>query len=154
MAVQEHITKAKRDGWRVAHLGKSIEAAFKTGDKIARFTVLHAETQEQIGVLLYTPVTKRLQKLTQRLGDYLHVSDSDMTTAWWTDFRDLLETAWAELAEATRGQLLGVPLMNPRTKQVRMTVQFEKPEDTTAHAAALEAAGSKVIIKVEYLEPN
>ena len=35
---------------------------------------------------------------------------------------------------------------------MKMTVQFERDEDTNDYAKRLEAAGSQVILKVEYLD--
>ena len=154
LAVQDHISKAKKKGWKVANLGKSIESTFRTGDKIARFTVLHGKTQEILSVLLYTPVSRKLQGMGQHMGKYLHAlrPENTLSEEWWSQFRTFLEGAWQELKRATSGQLLGVPLLHRQTGKTRMIVQFEREEDTEAFRQRVGAAGSQVILKVEYLD--
>ena len=154
LSVQDHIKRAKKEDWQVAKLGKSIQTTFKTGDRVARFTVLHRETKEVLSVLLYTPVTQKLQTMTKRLGKYLHslTLDDQLSEQWWSDFRAFLESAWREFKKATSGQLLGVPLIHKQTRELKMTVQFEHDEDTKACLPRIRVAGDQVILKVEYLE--
>ena len=154
LSVQDHISRAKKKDWEVAKLGESIQTAFKTGDKVAKFSVRHRETNEVLSILLYTPVTQKLQTMAKRLGKYLHspAPDDQLSEQWWSDFRVVLESTWREFKKATSGQLLGVPLIHKQTRELKMTVQFEHDEDTKACLQRIRVAGDQVILKVEYLE--
>jgi len=37
--VQEHISKQKKKGWKIAKLAKNIENVFRTGDQITKITI-------------------------------------------------------------------------------------------------------------------
>lgn len=154
LAVQHHISKAKKEGWRVAHLGKSLESAFRTGDKVIQLRILDRESKELLWVLYYTPVTKRLQKMAQRLGDYLHAPDAsaDRSDQWWKGFRQLLETAWLELKKATTGALIGAPLLHTATGKLNMTVEFNSTEDGQRYLKKVGGVGAKALLNVEYLD--
>ena len=92
--------------------------------------------------------------MTKRLGKYLHslAPDDQLSEQWWSDFRVFLEGAWRELKKATSGQLMGVPLIHKLTRELKMTVQFERDEDTKACLQRIRVAGDQVILQVEYLE--
>ena len=75
----EHIPKSQRKEWAVAKLGRSIESAYRTGDKMMLFTIRLPEESSEFQ-LLYTPVTKRLQDIANRLGDFPHASRHELVS--------------------------------------------------------------------------
>ncbi len=72
LEVWDHISKKKKKGWRIANLGRNLEEAFKTGDKIIRWAVHNKDNGELIVCFYYTPVTSELKKAGEKLGNYLH----------------------------------------------------------------------------------
>ncbi|MCC6196454.1 MAG: hypothetical protein IT518_18535 [Burkholderiales bacterium] len=154
LSVQDQIAKAKREGWQVAKLGKTVEATFRLGDRIAKISILDRQTNEIRFVLLYTPVTRRLQKQAQQLGDYLHAPKTNEARdeTWWRQFRELLESAWNELRNATSGRLLGAPLLHRKTRQLRTIVEFDSEEESNVYEAAVGGVGGEAILKIEYLD--
>lgn len=154
LAAQRHISKAKKEGWRVADLGRSLEAAFRTGDKIIQLTIRDRDTTEPLEILYYTPVSKRLQKMAQQLGDYLHGPgpDDDFPDRWWEDFRSLLEAAWLELKTATTGALLGAPLLHTKTRQLNMTIEFNSEAEKQRYMDRVGAVGARAVLDVAYLD--
>lgn len=150
---QHHISKAKKEGWRVAHLGKSLESVFRTGDKVIQLRILDRQSKALLWVLYYTPVTKRLQKMAQRLGDYLHAPDvsRDQSDPWWSEFRQLLEAAWLELKRATMGALMGAPLLHTATGKLNMTVEFNSTEERQRYIERVGGVGARALLEVDYL---
>jgi hypothetical protein len=112
---QSETTKKKRQGWKIAKLAKQVESAFRTRDKIIRLIVFDSQTSELIKEVLYTLVTRRLQKFGEKLGDYLHSQEQHRLLAetWWSAFRQELEATFEELNFAASGGLLAPPLEHP-----------------------------------------
>src|SRR3990172_841250 len=66
-AQRENTSKIKL-GWRVARLARHVERRFMTGDKVVQLTMLDIDGRP-FYKLAYTPVTARLQKMGERLGN-------------------------------------------------------------------------------------
>lgn len=62
------IEKAKKKGWKVQHLAKGLESAFVSANKVVamRYVLENADVPQIL--LRFTPVTKALQKVVQRLS--------------------------------------------------------------------------------------
>lgn len=107
----------------MAKLGRSIETAYRTGDKIMIFTIIFPEDGAQLQ-LMYTPVSKRLQDIANRLGDYLHVPKGNMAEnkAWWKHLRERLVEAYPLLKLATSGELIGLPLIHRPTNRLNARI--------------------------------
>jgi len=104
--------------------------------------------------LVYTPVTARLQKMGERLGALLHAQTKyhPPTDRWWSETREFLESVAAELGKAVRGNLLGAPLWNPRTRRA-FTVSEPLPgESPDEHKAAIGQVGKRFVARVENLD--
>lgn len=149
----EHIPKSQKKEWAVAKLGRSLESAYRTGDKIMIFTIRLAENAGDIQ-LLYTPVTKRLQDIANRVGDFLHAVRHEFVShpGWWKELRDLLNEAYPLLKLANSGQLIGLPLLHRPTKTTTMRVVFEGEDDRSALVAKL-VQGETHVISVQYIDP-
>ena len=149
----EHIPKAQKKEWAVAKLGRSIQSAYRTGDKIMIFTIHFPEDGAELH-LLYTPVTKRLQDIAKRLGDFLHVPrDGHMTEArWWKALRALLDEAFPLLMLANSGELVGLPLLHRPTGRVTARIVIEGDDARSALASRL-INGAKHVISLQYIDP-
>lgn len=122
--VHRHISNKKKKGWQIAKLGRAVEQAFQTGDKVVEITAIEPDSNEIIACFYYTPVKAALRKKAQRLGLYLHAIKEKkvLNEEWWSTFRILLKQIIKELGEATEGMLLGPPLIQRSTGQVNMIV--------------------------------
>ena len=151
LEAHRHISKKKKKGWQIAKLGRSIEQAFRLGDKVAEITVIEVESKSRIALLYYTPVKDTLNKKAGRLGDYLHAISFQKVSndKWWLTFRTLLEQTVDELSEATEGVLLGPPMMRS-TKEIYMSVSgFSEQE--MKHLLKKMRPKQEVTFKVKYL---
>ena len=104
-------------GWRVSKLGKEAERAFRTGDSVRRLTITDLETGSISFSGFYTPVTKNLRKMAERLGELLHCAKGpyDDDDEWWDETRHVAEEVYRELAIACAGSILGPPMYHART---------------------------------------
>jgi len=152
---QSHIAKAKKRGWEIAKLAKGIEEAFSSGDQIVEFAILDKPNGPPLAIFLYTPVTKRLQKLGQQFGNYLHptVLSTDRDTRWWADFQNKLVEATYFLKMATLGELLGAPLLHKKTNRIHMSGEFKHDDTRLGLMENLFTSQTKAIIRVGY-HPN
>lgn len=112
---QAETTKKKRNGWRIDKLVKQIESIFKLNSKGLKLIVFDPETTNIITTILYTPVTPQLQKMGERLGDYMHSQNTERldSDVHWTLMRRNLEMTYQELGFATSGTLMAPPLVHP-----------------------------------------
>lgn len=149
----EHIPKAQKKEWAVAKLGRSIETAYQTGDKIMIFTIIFPEDGAQLQ-LMYTPVSKRLQEIANRLGDYLHVPKGDAadSQAWWKQLRELLVEAYPLLKLATSGELIGLPLIHRPTNRLNARVLLLGNDPRSALVPRI-TQGAQQTLRVEYIDP-
>ncbi len=149
-ARRESSAKIKQ-GWRIAKLARHVDRRFKTGDKVVRL-VMQDTDGHPFYELVYTPVTSRLQKMGERLGNFLHAQTRyhSPTDRWWSEVRHFLESVAAELDRAVQGNLMGPPLWNPRIRRAFMVTELRAGESPDAHKATLGQIGRRFIAKVEY----
>jgi hypothetical protein len=143
----------RREGWKVAVMAKTLEREFKSGQRIVRLRVLDESQKAVLATWYHTPVTPRLSAMAERLGDYLHavVPRRSHEDPWWRETRSQLEEVHRALSVAAAGQLLSMPLMNLKTKQVHVKVEISPDKASEILRAAL-TPGAKSIISVEYLD--
>ncbi len=149
----QHISKKKKRGWRIADLGKSVEA-FRVGNKIVRWAVQDGVSGDVLVIFYYTPVTPTLQKHGERLGNYLRAMKRfrGQKDPWWRELREDLEMIAAQLEVANRGTLLGPPLMRGRTGEVDTTFEFPPGTDPVALLKTIKNSGNQAIVDVSYLD--
>jgi hypothetical protein len=154
LEAQQHISQKKKEGWRIARLGKNIEHAFRLGDKVVEIAVVNEKTSDTILVLYYTPVTKKLRKMGGKLGDYLHAQKKYFAPEddYWKQMRIFLESAYIELEKANKGNLLGPPILHKKTGKVDMTLEADTEEEGAMLLKFLPSIGERSIIRVKYLE--
>jgi hypothetical protein len=131
--VWNHIDESKKNGWQIAKLGKSIENEFRHGDKIIRWDVIDEESGISRLCLYHTPVTKRLRKNGEKLGNYLHAlqrhNSSAMGDNWLGEFISLLKQTHGDLKLANTGTLLGPPLKNGGTGNMDLNLEIVPGRD-------------------------
>lgn len=149
----EHIPKAQKKEWAVAKLGRSIQSAYRTGDKIMIFTIRFPEDGAELR-LLYTPVTKRLQDIAKRLGDFLHVPRGTPMdeVKWWKTLRALLDEAYPLFMLANSGELIGLPLLHRPTGRIKAHIVIEGNDARSALASRL-SEGATHVLSVQYIDP-
>jgi hypothetical protein len=151
LEAQTHISRAKKSGWEIAKLAKGIEAAFRTGDQVVEFCVMDKAEGKVLAKLLYTPVTSRLRKLGQQLGNYLHATTTiEWNEPQWSEFRSKLEEATHLLRMATTGELLGAPLVHRESGQIKISGELDKHDNRLTLMQSLFDSKSKLSLRVAY----
>ena len=155
LSAQDHISNSRKKGWQIDKLGHNVENAFKLGDKIAEVSMRDKASGGVIFRVYYTPVTRALRKKAESLNTYMHAQEKHhpLNSSWWNDFRALLEGVCSDLALANKGTLLGPPLLNRKTGQIKM--QIEMPEGNDSHCQKVKSTvrnGADHIVEVQYYE--
>ena len=153
LEVQEALSKKKKTGWRIAVLGKITDKFFRTRNKIGEFSFFDKSTGKKIGTLYYTPITSHLRKMAEQLGSLLHAAQKlrGLDDSWWDRTRTYLGAVYAQLRIANLGTLLGVPLRNRKTGQLKMYYAADGSEAIHEYMKKL-GLGGKLVIKVRYLD--
>lgn len=150
LEVRDEVAKKLKSGWEIAKMAAGLERVFESGDTIAQLAYENEKTGEVAYSLFYTPVTKRLQEVTGRLGGFLHAkqklhADGD---PYWTDFRVLLEEAREGLATSTTGTLLGMPLLAPGGR-LKLFIEAQ-PDDPRTALIGSRKAGDELAVRISY----
>lgn len=147
-----HIPEKRKKGWQFVKLGRSLESAFRTGDKVVRWEVWELGTRRTIACFYHTPVSRRLRDQGGRLGGYLHVMKHwrPADDPWWDEFRANLIDASAGLRFANTGTLLGPPMQRKGTSHVEMNMEF--PPGTEIGETMENMMHGELIVNVSYLE--
>ncbi len=151
---QEQVSKKKKKGWKIANLGKELERVFKTGDRIVEYKILDSETEELRYTFYYTPVSAELQKMGEKLGDYMHALKKYRAPedTWWNDVRRFLESVYVKTVKANVGNMLGVPLIDPKTKKITFTSETKEGETPSDQIKAVGSVGDQMLTRVRYLD--
>ncbi|WP_420426816.1 hypothetical protein [Algiphilus sp.] len=153
LEVWDHISKKKKKGWRIAETHRNLEEAFRSGNKVVRWAV-HDRAKDKLHVSLYhTPVTTRLRKDGEKLGNYLHSMKKlrEPNDQWWIRFKTELTDTAARLKVATTGTLLGPPMIRSGTGHVDMKMEVPPGTDPETLMSRMGCRGVEMSIKVNYL---
>lgn len=152
LEVQEHLSKKRKEGWKIAELSKNLKRAFDDGDQIVEIKLRDAEGANAVACY-YTPVTTSLKKKGQRLGNYLHAMKGHKPAEheWWKTLQDFLEATYQELKIATTGTLLGPPLLDPQN-QTRLSIELGYDDGRDAIIRTLGLKGKIGKMKVNVLK--
>lgn len=73
----------------------------------------------------YTPVSAKLRKMAERLGDLLHVMRESFADdhPWWSETRELLRCIADELGTATSGQVVAAKILDKETGAAQFTLE-------------------------------
>lgn len=152
LEVAEDISEKRKQGWRIAELGKTLEGAFKLGDRIVQVDFEDTVSGRQ-WTIYHTPVSSKLQKQGKQLGNYLHAMKTyrKPDDPWWYSFKSLLGETCEGLAIATKGTLLGPPLFRPDGKT--LDTHHELGIDPLADEAMtlIGRVGGDIRLGVKYL---
>lgn len=129
LEAQTQIDRKLREGWRIAGMVKSLRRAFDIGDKFLLVRFLDTETGEELLSYIYTPITRKTQKLGAQLGEFLHAPQGKRDTQWWKRVKTTVTEAEAGLENATLGSLLGVPLVYPTRNGFSIRAESWEPND-------------------------
>ncbi len=110
--LQEHastavgISKSQATQWEITKLAKTIDSAFGLGDSFM-FVFLNMEDGREC-TFLYAPVSKRLQAIAKRCGDYLHVIPHErvQNPSFWAELSTMLKEGCSLLEVACRSEVL------------------------------------------------
>lgn len=153
LAAQTESDKLRKDGWKVAVLGKELERRFKLGEKTIHIQVLDKDDDTVIDSWFYTPVTRKLRTLHGKLGNSLHALKRFRATndPWWQQAREFMEDVYVELEKATRGNLMSVPLMNPENREVQFTLTPADDDESRARLSSI-TAHRQYVLRVSYVD--
>lgn len=146
---QDHVSEKLKSGWQIAKLGRTVESAFRLGDRIVEMTF--KRKGEVICRLYYTPVTSELQAEAGRLGNHLHtplIYREPDDPSWVVEMEDLLKRVYVGLAWANVGTLYGPPLRERSTGLVSVPMVL----DETAGILHDLGVGADYVLRVEYLD--
>ncbi|KFI23740.1 hypothetical protein [Nitrosococcus oceani] len=153
LEVWDHISKKKKKGWRIAETHRNLEEAFRSGNKVVRWAV-HDRVENNLQVCLYhTPVTTRLRKDGEKLGNYLYSmkKSREPNDQWWIRLKTELTDTAARLKFATAGTLLGPPMILSGTRNVDMKMETPPGSDPETLMKRMGGSGIEMSIKVNYL---
>jgi hypothetical protein len=153
LEVAEEISEKKKQGWQIAKLNKNLERAFKIGDRVVEIIIEHPQI-DGVCKIFYTPVSATLRKQAQQLGDYLHVMKVHRppTDKWWDSFRELLQATCDELAIATRGIMLGPPIVSPDRKSMKTHFQSGVYPEIDEVLKKIGKIGERAKLSINYLD--
>lgn len=153
LEVAEDISEKKKQGWQIAHLAKNIEKAFKVGDKIVQLAFEDKATAKGCAIY-HTPVTSKLQKQGQQLGNYLHAMKvfRKADDPWWASFKSLLDETCEGLILATKGTLLGPLLLGPNGKTTKIHHELENDLLADELILGLGHGGGNFNLGIHYLD--
>ena len=156
LKIQKQISNKLQKGWRITHLGKNLNKVFKERNKVIEFTIIDETKGDPIIILYYTPVTTGLQNVGKKLGNYLHAMREYQPdeSEWWQDFKWLLKRGIKGLEGATKGNLMGIPLISPRTNELTLHTQFERNDSLFEKLSAVLKETQQMNFKVRYLDPE
>ena len=149
----EHLPKASRDQWEIAKLRRSLESAYRTGDKTLIYCFEFPDGAQM--QLTFFPVMKRLQTLAEKMGNYLHaVKPNRAAKAGWTNaMREHLKEAYPLLLMATSGELVGLPLVNRETGKFK--VKAEIAQGDPRHPLIVRLVnGARPCVSIIDIEPR
>ena len=110
--LQEHastavgVSKNQATQWEITKLAKTVDAAFGLGDSFM-FVFLNMEDGREC-TFLYAPVSRRLQAIAKRCGDYLHAIPHERVESpnFWTELSAMLQEGCSLLEVACRSEIL------------------------------------------------
>lgn len=128
--LKEYVVKGQVDSvslrkipWQIEKLAKILAGYSEIHDKRYVFAFVHPKTKERHDVI-YNPVSSKLRKIAETLGDYLHCVDQNrvLKPLFFSEFRQLVKQGIEELELATSGTLIAPPVTGPG----KMRFKFEK----------------------------
>jgi hypothetical protein len=145
-ATEIEYIKTKIKPWKIGATAKQLEQMFDSS-KIARVTIALKDSKSL--TMYHTPVSKRLYKASEKLGELLHrmekfKSDDD---PFWSHTRKQIATVYRDAWYSCQGQLMTPPLWDPKTKSVH-PFKVREPADRLQEFLK-QAAENNLFIRTE-----
>jgi hypothetical protein len=145
-ATEIEYIKTKIKPWKIGATAKQLDQMFDSR-KIARVTI-SLEKSESF-TLYHTPVSKRLYKASEKLGELLHrmeklKADDD---PFWSHTRRQISIVYRDAWYSCQGQLLTPPLWDSKTKSVHR-FKISGPSDRLKELLK-QAAENNLFFKTE-----
>ena len=143
--------RRKRKGWRIVELDKNIETTFREGNKLIKLEFFDSKNKTLLVELLYTPVSKKLIKAGEKIGDLLHSNNHYKTIKeyWFQETKKFLENIYNELEIANRGTLLGPPLYHSELERFDLAIEIYEGYNPKGINIV---EGTQVIMNISYPE--
>lgn len=150
----DELPKKFRKGWKIAELGKNVESVFKQGNKLVKLEFYNENDNVLLAELFYTPVSKRLIKDGEKIGDMLHSTKHYKTQNenWFLETKRFLEVVYSELELANKGTLLGPPLRHPQLNKFELFIEYFEGYDPQEIHKRVGGEGAKIIMNLSYLD--
>jgi hypothetical protein len=147
----EHL-RVKITPWKIGQTAKRLENVFDS-QKISHLTFgLKGNDKFEF---YYTPVTKKLYKNAEKLGEFLHcmrthkIDDDD---AFWPTTRIFIEGVYRDAWIACHGTLLVPPLFQGKTRALHPIKIERYTEELIAWMDRAHQEGTQIVLKVKYLD--
>lgn len=154
LEVQEEISQKKKRGWKIAKLAKNLEKIFRIDDTRINIQIFKPDGKEHLITLSFIPVSSKLRKNAEKLGDYLHAMKKyrKSTDAWWDNTPQFFEEIYGQLKLANEGNLFGPPMVNPKTGRGIFRIEVPEGIDPKEIISAMSGDGQKITMKVEHIK--
>jgi len=153
----DHIPKRYRDNYRLTDVGRALDQAFKTGDKVIAITqIWDAETQLTYS---FAPVSRELRRVCEQFGNYLHFpgwrrSYPIKAAEWQARLRDLVITGLIHLNLAATSELLGPGLLVRDGDEASITFKMEVDKDYADRVAPILQNGRTHSMQLQSVDLN
>ncbi|VVE51094.1 hypothetical protein PCA20602_04708 [Pandoraea capi] len=115
------IVKMRKGMWEIAKIGKNLDQAFRTGQKICEFSI---QTTDRIYSVFFGPVGKDLRAIGMRLAACLHSAQNPKAYSdeWWHVLEADLRRGIELLSVSCACAVMGPPMLNAATRQMSMNI--------------------------------
>lgn len=157
VAAWDHIPKRYRDNYRLTEVGRALEQAFTTGDKVIFITqIWDAETQL---TFRFAPVSRELRRVCEQFGNYLHSpgwrrSYPAKASEWQASLKDLVTTGLIHLNIATTSELLGPGLKTQNGDETSIAFKMEVDKDYAERIAPIMQSGRRHTMQLQSVDLN
>lgn len=152
-AIDEFYKKVKR-GWKISALEKNLDQIFKSGNKIVEIMIIDIKTDKPTHLFYYTPVSKSLIKSGEKIGGLLHHNKlyKSREENWYIETKTYLEKIYLELENANKGTLIGPPIFNPKTRELKLFFDVNESFDPEKVIQEIGEYGKQITIRIHYPE--
>jgi len=114
----------RKTPWQIRKLVEKLAKPSGIHEKRFVLPFIHPKTGEK-HYAIYNPVSSKLRRIAERLGDYLHCVEQNRVSksSFFSEFRQLVKQGIEELKSATSGTLIAPPSISGPGK---MRLKFEK----------------------------
>jgi hypothetical protein len=150
----DHIPKKVKKSWSLSEVGRGLARAFNVGDVVA--VLVQEYNDDALIESRYTPVTQRLLRICEELGNYLHArgwkreydAGAQSSKIWREKLHTLVVEGYAHLKFSTSGNMSGPALKGSGTNHFLVIATY--PDDVAQRLQAYAAVGAVCHVLVQY----